>query len=277
MTNSFEGGNSYARKNGRVRNHGVDTAPGSYEVAGMAPRSVPERKIADRVSLKGLLANKILTSLPGEDFARLLPHLEPVSLLSGRDLCKPGESIRFIYFPENAVISHLYVLSDGDMVEAAMIGREGVVGLSAIFSPYPPSHWTQVAVAGNALRIKAEVLKQEFARGGALQRLLLGCAGARIEQISQRVVCNSRHKVGERLCGWLMMIHDRVGDDQLPLTHEQIARHLGARRAGVTSVTIALRNKQIINYSRGHIRILDRQGLEAAACECYRILRKSFD
>lgn len=246
MANGFAGENSYTRKNGRTRSHGVDPAPGSYRITVRSPENVREQKVGDKVPLKGLLANKILTSLPGEEFARLLPHLEPVSVSSGEDLCKPGESIRFIYFPENAVISQLYILSDGDMVEAAMIGREGIAGLSAIFSPYPPSHWVQVAVGGNALRIRAEVLRQEFGRRGALQRLILAYAGARIGQISQRVICNGRHKVGERLCSWLMMIHDRVGDDQLPLTHEQIARHLGARRAGITGVTIALDRKSVV-------------------------------
>jgi CRP-like cAMP-binding protein len=122
--------------------------------------------------------------------------------------------------------------------------------------------------------MSAEVLNQEFADGGAIQRLLLAYAGARMAQLSQRAVCNGRHSVIERLCSWLLMIHDRVGDDQLPLKHEQIARHLGTRRAGITEAAINLRDSQLISCSRGQIRITDRQGLEMAACECYRTLSR---
>jgi CRP-like cAMP-binding protein len=231
-------------------------------------------KFIKPVAFNGLLTNKLLMALPGEDFARLLPYLEPVSLSSGEDLYGVGESIHDIYFPESVVLSHLYILEDGSTTEAALIGKEGITGLSAIFASQPPTHWTQVIIPGTALRMSAEVLRQEFARGQEMQRLLLAYASARIAQLSQRVVCNGRHSVEERLCSWLLMIHDRAGDDQLPLTHEQIARHLGARRAGVTSVATSLRDSRIISYSRGQISIIDRQGLEMTACECYRTLSR---
>jgi CRP-like cAMP-binding protein len=231
-------------------------------------------KFIKPVPFNGLLTNKLLTALPGEDFARLLPHLEPVSLSCGRDLYGFGEGVRDAYFPESAVVSHLYILEDGSTTEAAMIGKDGMTGLSAIFAAPAPTHWTQVIVPGTALRMSTQVLKQEFSRGGAMQRLLLAYAGARIAHLSQRAVCNGRHTVEERLCSWLLMIHDRVGEDHLPLTHEQIARHLGTRRAGITTAATSLRGRKVIGCSRGQIRILDRQGLEQSACECYRTLSR---
>ena len=167
----------------------------------------------------------------------------------------------------------MYVLADGSTAEAAVIGREGMLGLSAVFGSPPPSYWTRVTIAGSALRVSAEVLRKEFGRGGALQRLLLGYAGDRMAQISQRAVCNGRHKVESRFCTWLLMMRDRVSEDHLPLTHEQISLHLGARRAGITNAAIALRNMRIISYSHGLISILDRKALESFACECFRALK----
>jgi CRP-like cAMP-binding protein len=234
-----------------------------------------EQTSATQVSLRGLLANQLLAALPGEDFARLLPYLVPVSLSSGEDLYEFGESTPYAYFPETAVISHLHIMSDGEMTEAELVGREGMVGLSAIFNLPQPAYLTQAAVPGTALRVKTEFLRMEFARGGALQRLLLGYVGERISQLSQRAVCNGRHRVEKRLCSWLLMVHDRAGEDLLPLTHEQIANHLGVRRAGVTEAVTALRKKRIINSSRGQLRVLDREALEAGACECYRTLGRT--
>lgn len=219
-----------------------------------------------------LLVNKILTGLPAEDFARLLPHLAPATLSPGEDLYAFGEGVRFVYFPETAVVAHLHLLADGSTTEAAMIGREGMTGLSAVFNSPAPAYWTQVTVPGMALKIRAEVVRREFALGGALQRALLEYASARLQHLSQRAVCNGRHTVGERMCNWLLMVHDRAGEERLPLTHEQIASHLGTRRAGVTGVASSLRDQRIINYSRGQIRILDRRALESAACECYQVL-----
>ncbi|HEV2803113.1 MAG TPA: Crp/Fnr family transcriptional regulator [Pyrinomonadaceae bacterium] len=220
-------------------------------------------------SLKSLLTNQLLKGLPEEDFARLWPDLSLVSLSAGENLYGLSEQIRFAYFPENAVASHLYILEDGSTTEAIMIGREGITGLSAVLGAQPAGHWTQVIVGGAALRVEIEVLRREFARGGALQQLLLGYSAERLRQLSWRAVCNGRHSVGERVHCWLLMIHDRVGDNELPLTHEQIARHLGTRRAGVSEVAQALRERGIIDYGRGHLQILDRAALEASACECY--------
>ena len=156
-----------------------------------------------------------------------------------------------------------------------MVGREGVVGLSTVLNAPPPAYVTEVALSGNALRVRADLLRQEFARCGALQQIILRYAGERIALLSRRAVCNGNHRVEERLCTWLLMMLDRAADQPLALTHERISRHLGTRRAGVTSAATMLRDRGIIDYTRGHIRVTDRAALEAAACECYPSVRES--
>jgi CRP-like cAMP-binding protein len=274
MINGSENNNGFAREGVRLGWRSENKT--SISSLGVAETHSTRREAlgVKPVPFNGLLTNKILTELPGEDFARLLPHLEPVSLTCGEDLYGFGEGISYAYFPETAVIAHIHVLEDGSTTEGAMIGREGLTGLSAIFAAPPATYWTQVTLSGTALRIRAEVLQQEFARGGALQRLMLSYTSIRIAQLSQRAVCNGRHSVADRLSSWLLMIHDRVGDNQIPLTHEQIAHHLGTRRAGITNAATALRDAEIISYNRGQISILNRQALEDTACECYRALNQ---
>src|SRR5215210_2928163 len=274
MINRFENDNDFTRTGAGLRYRRADTAVGARPAAEDASGMSRAYRSIKTVPFNGLLTNRLLTELPGEDFARLLPHLEPVSLSCGEHLYRLGETVRDVYFPEGAVVSHLYVLADGSTTEAAMIGREGLTGLSSIFASPAQTYWTIAVIPGTALRVKAEVLKEEFARGGAMQCLLLAYAGAHIEQLSQRAICNGRHTVEERVCSWLLMIHDRAGDNRLPLTHERIAHHLGVRRPGITEVAIALRDRQIISYTRGHICITDRPGLETVACECYRTLSR---
>lgn len=222
-----------------------------------------------------LLTNSLLSALPAEEFSRLFPHLEPISLAAGELLYKLDEEMRYAYFPETAVVSHLYILSEGGMTEADMVGREGMTGLSAVFNVPPPSYMSEVALSGSTLRARVDVLRHEFARGGAFQQVLIRYAAARIALLSRRAVCNGNHHVEERLCTWLLMMHDRAGDQSLALTHERISRHLGTRRAGVTTAATLLRDRGVIDYTRGHIRIADRAALEAAACECYSSVRES--
>lgn len=261
------------RQNTHRAGHGdAETPFGARRVMGAAPRTVTVRKNIGSSSLNALLANELLAALPAEEFERLLPHFEPVTLTAGEDLYQFEGGIHFAYFPESAVISQLHVLGDGNTIEAAMVGREGFAGLSAVFNAPQPVYWTRVLIAGSALRIRVDILKQEFERGRVLQRVLLAYAGARIAQLSQRAVCSGRHRVDERLCCWLLMLHDRAGEEQLQLTHELIASHLGVRRAGITGSATVLREMDIISYCRGLIRILDRRRLEAAACECYEMM-----
>ena len=266
MTNNYSEDNFGSRKLALAEVRPFDTS--GHDARRISVTSA--RDSAGQASADGLLTNKILSSLPDEDFTRLFPHLEPVSLPFGDNLYRMGDDIRFAYFPENTVVSLLHILEDGSVAEATMIGKEGIIGLAAIFGSRPSAHWTQVTVSGAALRIDIEALQREFARGGALQQLILAYAGRCLTQLAQRAVCNSRHMLRERLCSWLLMIHDRMGIDQLPLTQEQIARHLGTRRAGISEAAKTLRDEQTILYSRGHIRILNRELLEAAACECFR-------
>jgi len=244
--------------------------PGLPAIVEFRCETLPERAIP----FNGLLTNRVLSALPGPDFARLLPHLEPVSLLAGQDICGFGDFISLAYFPETAVITHLYLLSDGSTTSAAVIGNDGMIGLGAILESTPQSYATQVTIAGSALRIEIEALKEEFARGEALQQVLLSYTSCRLAQLSQKAVCNGRHKLEDRLCTWLLMVHDRANQDSLRLTHEQIAHHLGARRAGITDACNSLRKAGIIHYRRGVIRISNRELLEAAACECHPVFRQ---
>lgn len=226
------------------------------------------------IPFTGLLTNKLLGGLPGEDFARLLPHLEPVSLSHGDRLYEMGERVAYCYLVESAVVSQIHLLADGSTTEVALIGNEGMVGLSAVFGSPAPSHWSEVLVTGNALRVRAEVLREEFARGGALQRVLLAYTSERLAHLSQRAVCNGRHLLAGRLCSWLLMLDDRLEKGVLALTHEEMARHMGTRRAGVSVIATQLREAGVISYNRGRVSILDRRLLEASACECYRTLRR---
>ena len=224
------------------------------------------------IAFNGLLTNRILNELPGPDFAHLLQFLEPVSLVSGQHVFKPGEVPNFVYFPETTVISHLHILEDGSSAGTSIVGNDGVVGISSLCESGPACSWAEVTIGGNALRMSAEVLRSEFARGGAIQQLLLGYLHCRLAQLSQRAVCHGRHLMRERLCTWLLMVQDRVGNQPVALTHEKIAQHLGARRAGVSSACNALRDLGIVNYRRGQLQILNRELLKRLACECYRTL-----
>ena len=259
MTKNYELGGDLTRAGARGSYPGYK----STTVVRGAPQA------ARAVAFDGLLTNKILTGLPGEDFARLLPHLEPVELVCDENLYFLGDPPDFVYFPETAVVSHLYVLSDGGTIEADMVGREGLTGLSAVFNSDSPDRWTKVTIGGTALRVKAEVMRHEFSLCGGFQQSLLAYAAERLAHVAQRAVCNGLHSVEQRFCSWLLMIQDRAGDERLPLTHERIARHLGTRRAGITELATELRARGHISYSRGLIRVTDRRGLEAAACECY--------
>ncbi len=277
--------NEIGNTDGYIRKQPHDTRP----APGVTPDGAPKRPLpaspglgrdvrrGEGEALNLLLANRLLSALPAEDFSRLFPHLEPVSLTAGEVLYKLDAEMRYAYFPETAVVSHLHVLAEGGITEADMVGREGMTGLSAVFNVPPPSYMSEVTLSGSALRARVDVLRQEFARGGAFQQVLVKYAAARIALLSRRAVCNGNHRVEERLCTWLLMAHDRASDQPLALTHERISRHLGTRRAGVTSAATLLRDRGVIDYTRGRISITDREALEAAACECYPAVRESID
>jgi CRP-like cAMP-binding protein len=230
---------------------------------------LPEDSVQD-----GGLTNRILAGLTATEFNRLVPYLQPAGLQSGEVIRRSQQSYPFIYFPESAVISHLYTLRNGGATAAAVIGSEGVVGLSAIVQSHPPVYDTKVMIGGDGLRVRVEVIREEFARGKDLQRLILTYVRKRLTQVSQRAVCNGRHKLAERLCTWLLMIDDRTSNVAIPLIQADIANHLGARRTVITARLHDLRRNGAITYKRGAIIVLDRKILEIGACECYQVLKQ---
>jgi CRP-like cAMP-binding protein len=223
-----------------------------------------------------LTENRLLAALPAEEYERLASALVPVSFTLSQVLFRPDDRLQHVYFPTNSIVSLLTDLSDGTGMEVGLVGREGVAGISAILGGRETKVAT-VQAAGNALKMSAEKLREEFSRGGALQRGLLRYTHALMTQISQSVVCNARHQVEGRLARWLLMYHDRLERDEFELTHEFMSNMLGVRRASISEVAIRLQERGFISYQRGYIKILDRAGMEAFACECYPVVKEKFD
>jgi CRP-like cAMP-binding protein len=220
----------------------------------------------------GRPANRILQGLPPSDRARLIGAVQPVAFTLGDVVCEAGKPLDYIYFPTTAVVSSLYTTEDGATTEMFLVGNDGVVGVSSFLGGGITPNQDVVVVAGEALRMKASALREEFRLGGALQALLLRYTQALITQISQTAVCNRLHAVEQRLCRWLLMCRDRVERDELEMTQEFISNMLGGRRETVTVAAGRLQDAGLIRYSRGHITIVDRRGLEAIVCECYLVV-----
>ena len=219
--------------------------------------------------------NQLLTRLPREDYRRLRPHLEYVTLPLGQVLHRSGEEIEFVYFPENCLISLLGSVSDSPMTEFAMIGNEGLVGVVILLGGGGVSFdRATVQLSDGAWRVEAGILKREFDRGGTLQKQLLLYTQYFITQISQNTICKTRHLTEQRLARWLLSVQDRLGRDRFALTQKYIAELLSTRRATITEAAGNLQRRGIIRYSRGEIAILDRPALETCACECYSILKQ---
>jgi len=221
--------------------------------------------------------NRILGSLSAEELARLHSSMQRTTLTLGQVLCEPGERPDHVYFPTSAVASSLYTMQDGAIAEIALVGNDGVVGMALILGGQTAPHREVVQIGGEAVKIPRKVIHKEFARGGLFQHALLLYTQALIMQISQTAVCNRLHTIEKRLCRWLLLCHDRVNCSEILMTQEYIANMLGSRREGVTVAAGHLQNAGVIRYSRGHIKIIDREGLEAAACECYRIVEDKLD
>jgi CRP-like cAMP-binding protein len=212
--------------------------------------------------------NRLLAALPREDYGRLAPHLEEVSFELSHVLFMPEDELSHVYFPTTSIVSLFTDLEDGGGMEVGMVGREGMVGVSVILGGSETKIAT-VQAAGDALKVRASVLREEFRRGGALQDALLRYTHALMTQISQSVVCNVRHPLPGRLARRLLMYHDRLGRDDFELTHEFMANMLGVRRPGVSEVAYELQRMGFISYRHGHVHITDRKGMEEFACECY--------
>lgn len=215
-------------------------------------------------------SNLILDALPAEMMKALQPSLKPVVLRKEQFLYQEEDKLEFIYFPETAVISEFKILEDGRMVEIAVTGREGAIGLSSIFSDsYFAPNCTQVSQAGLARRVDAETFAKILRSNERVRTGLSHFVDSYIRQISQKAVCNMYHSVKERLCTWLLMVQDRCGSQMLKLTHEQIARTLGVYRPSITCIAQELREGNLISYSRGGIVIRNRRLVEQSACSCY--------
>ena len=226
-------------------------------------------RVAER---QDLMENHLLRSLSDEECARLCPNMQHVSLTLGHVLHEAGGSLDYVYFPTTCVVSCLYTMHDGSTAEMALAGNDGVIGIALFLGGNTAPHRAVVQIGGYAIRIPARLLRAEFARGGLLQRTLLRYTQALIVQISQTAVCNRLHSVEKRLCRWLLLCHDRVCGSEIKMTQEYIANMLGGRRESVTIAAGHLQDMGLIHYSRGHITILDRKGLEKMVCECYRIV-----
>jgi CRP-like cAMP-binding protein len=222
-----------------------------------------------------LIRNKILAALSDREYQRLLPHLEVVDLTHGQVLYEMDGPVQYAYFPFNAMISLVTQMTNGAIVEVGLIGNDGMSGIAALMGKETSPERAIVQIPDGAARVKFSIIKEEFQRGGELQHLLLAYARLLMRQISQTAACNASHSAEERLSRWLLMCRDRVNSDELKLTQEFIAEMLGTRRATVSVAAIVLQTDGYIKYNRGHIRIIDRPGLESFTCECYQALRNS--
>jgi CRP-like cAMP-binding protein len=221
--------------------------------------------------------NQLLRALPAEDFERLRPNIEPVTLKLGEVLYEPGGRMRYVYFPTTAIVSLLYVMADGASAEIAIVGNEGILGISLFMGGESTPSRAVVQSAGQGYRMRAAVLKDEFGRFGVLMHLLLRYTQALITQMAQTAVCNRHHTVDQQLCRWLLLSLDRLSSNELTMTQELIANMLGVRREGVTEAAGKLQDAGLISYRRGKIKVLDRSGVEARSCECYEVVKKELD
>jgi CRP-like cAMP-binding protein len=221
--------------------------------------------------------NKLLAALSNSEHSHLLFQLERVSFNQGEVVYEADSQIEYVYFPVTAVFSLLSLMEDGDTVEVGPVGNEGMVGLNVYFGETFSPTQVVVHVAGDAMRLRADVLRKELRTGkDTLPRLLLRYTQMLLAMTGQSSACNKLHSLEQQLARWLLMMHDYVGDE-LILTHELIAQTLGVRRAGISGAASDFRDAELIDYQRGNIKILDRQGLEAKACECYRVIKDEYD
>lgn len=218
-------------------------------------------------------ANRLLAALPKREYQRLLPELEEVTMPFSEVLYEPGERIRHVYFPNDSIVSLIAEVADRSTLEVGIVGNEGVAGISVFMGVDASPYRAIVQGAGTATRMKAPLMRKESDGAGSLRRLLLRYAHSLLTQVSRSAACNRFHMVDARLARWLLMSGDRLGTDAFRLTQDFISNMLGVRREGVSKAAGTLQRDALINYSRGHIKILDRAGLEAVSCECYGILK----
>ena len=221
--------------------------------------------------------NHLLSALPTGEYERIESSLELVEMKLGDVLYEPDVPLRHVYFPTTSIVSLLYVMEDGASAEIAIVGNEGILGISLFMGGETTPSRAVVQSAGFGFRLKAQLLKNEFARFGPFLHLLLRYTQALITQMAQTAVCNRHHSVDQQLCRWLLLSLDRLDSSELTMTQELIANMLGVRREGVTEAARKLQGAGLITYRRGRITVLDRPRLEARACECYRVVKNEFD
>ena len=221
--------------------------------------------------------NHLLAALPAPDRERWLPNLEIIDMPLGEVLYEAGGTLTHVYFPTTAIVSLLYVMANGASAEIAVVGNEGIVGISLFMGGESTPSRAVVQSAGKGFRLEAQPLKDEFNRGGPVLHLLLRYTQALITQMSQTAVCNRHHSLDQQLCRWLLLSLDRLSGNELVMTQELIANMLGVRREGVTEGALKLQQAGLIQYARGRITVLDRKGLEKRTCECYAVVKKEYD
>jgi CRP-like cAMP-binding protein len=218
-----------------------------------------------------------LAALPPDEWNRWAPSLERVDMPLGQVLYESGIALDYVYFPLTAIVSLLYVMENGASAEIAVVGNEGILGVSLFMGGESTPSRAVVQSAGLGCRLKASVMKKEFDKAGAVLHLLLRYTQALITQMAQTAVCNRHHSLDQQLCRWLLLSLDRLQGVELVMTQELIANMLGVRREGVTDGALKLQKAGLIRYSRGHIKILDREGLESRTCECYAVVKREYD
>ena len=231
-------------------------------------------KVVRRSAIK---ANGLLAALPEADMDRWVSTLEPVDLPLAAVLYESRQIETHVYFPISGIVSLLYVMKNGDSAEIAVVGNEGVVGISLIMGGNSTPSRAVVQSAGKGFRVKAQFIKDEFESSACVSSLMLRYTQALITQMAQTAVCNRHHSLDEQLCRWLLLSLDRLPGDELVMTQELIANMLGVRREGVTEAALKIQKAGLISYVRGRINVLDRVGLEKRCCECYAVVKDEYD
>lgn len=229
------------------------------------------------ISLIDAQQNQLLAVLPEAELERWLPQLEWVEMPLGLVLYESGGTLGYVYFPTTAIVSLLYVMEDGASAEIAVVGNEGIVGISLFMGGESTSSRAVIQSAGRGFRLRGQTMKEEFNRAGPVLHLLLRYTQALITQMSQTAVCNRHHSLDQQLCRWLLLSLDRLSGNELIMTQELIANMLGVRREGVTEAALKLQRAELIRYARGRITVLDRAELEARTCECYAVVQKEYE
>jgi CRP-like cAMP-binding protein len=225
----------------------------------------------------GARRNELLAALPDEIWLRWQVLLEPTELILGQVMYEPGATLSHVYFPTTAIVSLLYVMENGAPGEIAVVGKDGIVGVSIFMGGESTPSRAVVQSAGHAYRMKSQTLKDEFSASVPVLQVLLRYTQALLTQMAQTAVCNRHHSLDQQLCRWLLLSLDRLEGDELVMTQELIANMLGVRREGVTEGATKLQEAGLIRYTRGRITVLDRAGLELRSCECYAVVKKEYD